>query len=126
MSAQTCPSPPIDLNAILQLTMVKSVLRGEEFDISRILETQITQQLVDQILAQMQVPAEWQDFICTMKNMETVKAALAAMRGETYEPQVDRIIELVITLQLIGQLSGGTAGGASAGSTAGSTTGGTA
>ena len=111
----TC-TPIIETSTLIQPLLMRAVLRGEEFDITPIIDILVQDKIVSSLLGQLTLPEEFKDLgdvICLMLEMNKVRSIMAVLRGEQ-PPEgvgVERVLELVINLQLLSQLSQAFGGG---------------
>ena len=94
----------IDVQSLLPVMMMKGILAGEEFNLDPVIDVMINKQIAESLLANVTLPsdfAELGDVICLQVQMGQLKAVQAALRGETAEFNMDKIIDMVVNLQLL-------------------------
>ena len=87
--------------SVILYAQIPKILRGEEVDITPIIESQVNKMILNSLLSTLTIPTEFQDIVNLMITLEDTRATLALLRGEAYEPRIDRIIELVVNLSMI-------------------------
>ena len=105
--AITC-TPVIDIKQILGPIMMAQVVKGEEPDISGVLDIMVSQELVQNLLSNIELPSDFADLadvICLQLQMEQVKGVTQALKGGQYEFDVSKVIDLIVNLQLMSSLT---------------------
>jgi len=90
---------------VLIMAQIPKILRGEEIDISPYINAMIASKIVDALKASITIPTEFESIIDVMIFAEKMRAFSAALRGETYELAIDKIVELMVSLYMISALS---------------------
>ncbi|NPA96979.1 MAG: hypothetical protein GXO32_05205 [Crenarchaeota archaeon] len=91
--------------SLLLYAQLPKILEGQEVNLEPIINAIVMQKLLTTIVATLPIPTEFKPIIDLMITMEQVKALTAALRGETYTPNIDKIISLVVTLSMMEQLT---------------------
>ena len=117
----------INIVQLVQPMLLSAILKGEDISklIDVIVDAQVNDVIFNKVLSSIQVPEEFQGLIDVFKlanQLDTLKAIMAAMKGQEYQPKfgIDKVIELMVSLQMINALS--TALGGTQTSTSSSTT----
>jgi len=90
---------------VLIMAQIPRILRGEEVDLTPYINVLISSNIVDAIKASIALPTEYQSIVDIMLFAEKMRALTAALRGETYEPAIDRIVELMVSLYMVSAIS---------------------
>jgi len=100
-------TPEFSAKELLGPLLLVGALKGEEFDISVILDIYVSDIITQKILQQVALPEDFKEFegvIKTMLEMEKLKALSAVLRGERPEIDVGKTLEFVITLSVMSSL----------------------
>jgi len=104
----------IDIKQLLTPMMLASIVKGEEFDVSKIIDIYVNDMIVNSLLQNIQLPEEFkdlQDVIQLMLDMQKFKAISAVLRGETPTIDISKVLDLVINLNLVASMAGAFGGG---------------
>lgn len=105
----------IDIKQLLTPMMLASVVKGEEFDISKVVDIYVNDMIVNTLLQNIQLPEEFKDLkdvIQLMLDVQRLKSISAVLKGETPTIDISKVLDLVINLNLIASLAGAFGGGA--------------
>lgn len=100
----TVPTFEIPMDVLI-MAQLPRILRGEEVDLTPYINVIVSSKIVDAIRASITLPTEFESIVDIMLFAEKMRAFTAAIRGETYEPAIDRIIELMVSLYMVNAIS---------------------
>lgn len=103
----TC-SPIIDITQLLGPVMLSKTLKGEEFDISPLIDVIVGQKITESLLASVSLPSEFADLgdiFCLQIQLEQVKAVTSMLKGETYEFDISKVIDTLVSLNMISAIT---------------------
>jgi len=100
----TVPEFEIPMDVLI-MAQLPRILRGEEVDLSPYINVMVSSQIVDAIRGSIALPTEYQSIVDIMLFAEKMRAFTAALRGEAYEPAVDRVIEIMVSLYMVNAIA---------------------
>jgi len=103
----TCTTT-INVKDLIGPMLLASVVKGEEVDVTPIIDMYVQQSLVNNLLGSITLPSDFADLgeiICITMQMELFKGLTAALRGEEYTFDLSKPIELIVSLNMISALS---------------------
>jgi len=104
----------IDIRQLLAPAMIASVLKGEEFDITPLIDLYVQDMIVKNVLATIKLPKEFEDLheiVNLMLQVQQFKTLSAILRGEKPELDIGKIIDLVVSINLVASLATAFEGG---------------
>ena len=101
-------TPIIDIKELLGPVMMLNAFKGEEFDITPLLDVMIGQKITENLLSSITLPSDFADLgdvICLQIQMQHVKALEAILKGERYEFDISKVIETLVTFNMLSALT---------------------
>ena len=100
----TVPTFEIPLDVLI-MAQIPRIMRGEEVDLTPYINVMVSSQIVDSLKTAISLPTEYQSIVDIMIFAEKMRAFTAALRGEEYEPAIDRIVNLMVSLNLVNAIA---------------------
>ena len=101
-------TPLIDIGQLLGPVMMSSTLKGGELDITPLVDVMIGQKVTESLLSSVTLPSDFADLgdvICLQIQLQQVKALEAIMKGETYEFDLSKVIDMIVTFNLMSAIT---------------------
>lgn len=102
MSAVPTFEIPLD---VLIMAQLPRIMAGEEVDLTPYINAMISSQIIESLRSAIALPTEYQSIVDIMVFAEKMRAFTAALRGEEYEPALDKIVNLMVSLHMVQALS---------------------
>ena len=101
-------TPIIDVSQLLGPIMMARTLKGEEFDITPLIDVIVGQKVTESLLSSITLPSDFADLgdvICLQIQLQQVKALEAIMKGETYEFDLSKVIDMIVTFNMMSAIT---------------------